>query len=135
MQPELPTASTPAPPVAPSDTAAPPTQHGLPDHDSAGVPLPHLSTTRAEDGAGTPAEQLAADAAFAASLQEAERPARREERRLSPSSPNESVSPKPSTPLRTAKNRIEEYEQAATPPPTKKREGPAFEVIKKQRDV
>jgi hypothetical protein len=134
MQPELSTASTPAPPVAPSETAASSTQHGLPDHDTAGVSLPSLSTVRAEDGVGTSAEQLAADAAFAASLQEGERPARREERRLSPPSPNESVSPKPSTPLRTAKNRIEEYEQAATPPPTKKREGPAFEVIKKQRD-
>ena len=77
------------------------------DRDSAGVSLPLLSTTRAGDGSGTSAEQLAADAAFAASLQEAERPARREERRLSPPSPNESVSPKPSTPLRTAKNRIE----------------------------
>ena len=134
MQPELPTASTPAPPVAPQETAASPTQHGLPDLDTAGVSLPSFSPTHAEDGAGTSAEQLAADAAFAASLQEGERPVRHEERRLSPPSPNESVSPKPSTPLRTAKNRIEEYEQAATPPTTKKREGPAFEVIKKQRD-
>jgi hypothetical protein len=134
MQPELPTDSTPVPPVAPQETAASPTQHGLPDLDTAGVSQPSLSPARDEGGAGTPAEQLAADAAFAASLQEGERPVRREERRLSPRSPHESVSPKPSTPLRTAKNRIEEYEQAATPPPTKKREGPAFEVIKKQRD-
>jgi len=121
MQPELPTASTPALPVASPEIAVSPTQHGLPDYDTAGVSLPSLSTPSAEDGAGTSAEQLAADAAFAALLQEGERPVRREERRLSPPSPNESVSPKPSTPLRTAKNRIEEYEQAATPPPTKKR--------------
>lgn len=134
MQPELLTASTPAPPVASPETASPPTQHGLPDHDKPGVSLPSSSTPRVEDGAGTSAEQLATDAAFAASLQEAEHPVRREARRLSPPSPNESDSPKPSTPLRTAKNRIEEYEQASTPPPAKKREGPAFEVIKKQRD-
>lgn len=135
MQPEIPTASTPVTtPVAPPDTTASSTQHGLPLHDTAGVPLPSLVTDRVEDGAGTPAEQLAADAAFAASLQEGERHVRREERRLSPPSPAESVSPKPSTPLRTPRNRIEEYEQASTPPIAKKREGPAFEVIKKQRD-
>jgi hypothetical protein len=135
MQPELPTASTPpVSPVAPPETSTPPTQHGLPDENPAGISLPSLSTPYVEAGAGTPAEQLAADAAFAASLQEGEGPVRREERRLSPPSPVESVSPIPSTPLRTTKNRIEEYEQAATPPLPKKREGPAFEVIKKQRD-
>jgi hypothetical protein len=133
MQPELPTASTPAPLVAPPETAVLPTQHGFPDHDTAGVSLPSLSTSHAEDRTESLAEQLAADAAYAASFQESERPVRREERRLSPPSPMESVSPS-STLLRTAKNRIEEYEQAATATPSKKREGPAFEVIKKQRD-
>ena len=37
-----------------------------------------------------------------------------------------------STPSPPGRNRITEYEQAATPP-VRKREGPAFEVIKKSR--
>lgn len=96
--------------------------------------LPSLDAPSADDGAGTPAEQLAIDAAFAASLQEQDRPSRSEERRLSPPTSNSSISPNPATPLRSAKNRIEEYEKASTPPIGKKKEGPAFEVIKKQRD-
>lgn len=135
MQPELPTDSTPATQLAPFETATTSTQHGLQQHrDTAGVPLPPLSTPSIEGGVGTSVEQLAADAAFAASLQDGGRDSRPEQRRLSPPTPSDSTSPKPSTPLRTPRNRIEEYEQASTPPLTKKREGPAFEVIRKQRD-
>ena len=134
MQPESPAASTPdsTEPASPH-TAASSTQHGVPDHDIGGVSHSGLSSSGNEDTARTPAEQLAADAALAASLQEGYN-ARPDERRLSPPMPVETISPKPSTPLRPAKNRIEEYEQASTPPLARKREGPAFEVIKKQRD-
>ena len=136
MQPESPAASTPdsTEPASPH-TAASSTQHGIHDRDLGGVSLSGLSSPGNEDGTRTPAEQLAADAALAALLQEEHDISfRPHERRLSPPTPEETISPKPSTPLRTAKNRIEEYEQASTPPVARKREGPAFEVIKKQRD-
>lgn len=119
MQPE-PSAITPSAttesPTAQNDDSR---KHGLPAHE------PPDSLSPADDaGAGTtiPSEdQLALDAALAASLQEStEKP--RSGRRLSP----------PSTPSPPALNRITEYEKASTPP-VRKREGPAFEVIKKQR--
>lgn len=135
MQPEFSAASTPlSGPSASPEEAKQPTQHGLHDQSPGGFFLPSLDTPSAENGAETPADQVAIDAAFAASLQERDRVSRSEERRLSPPTLSSSISPKPSTPLRNARNRIEEYEQASTPPVGKKREGPAFEVIKKQRE-
>lgn len=137
MQPEFSAASTPASTqLASPNTLDSSTQHGLHEHAAGGVSLPPHSILRGESGAGSPvttADQLATDAAFAASVQEAGRAVGSETRRLSPSS-HGSLSPSPSTPLRSARNRIEEYEKASTPPIGKKREGPAFEVIKKQRD-
>nr|OQO15949.1 hypothetical protein B0A51_18620 [Rachicladosporium sp. CCFEE 5018] len=102
-----------------------------------GVALPPDShaSRRGLDGFGTatPAEQLALDAAFAASLQEAGPGGRHGSRRLSPVSPTGSISPPPSTPSAVIRNRIEEYEKASTPPTHKKRSGPAFEILKKPR--
>ena len=71
MQPESPAASTPdsTEPASPH-TAASSTQHGIHDRDLGGVSLSGLSSPGNEDGTRTPAEQLAADAALAALLQE-----------------------------------------------------------------
>ncbi|KAK3709505.1 hypothetical protein LTR37_010878 [Vermiconidia calcicola] len=93
-------------------------QHGLRDDDAAVL----LSSA---DDAGTEAgsaEQVAADAALAASLQQGDEPpqaTRRVSRKSTPSPPS-------------GLNRITEYEKASTPP-VRKREGPAFEVLKKHR--
>lgn len=103
------------------------TQHGLYERDQPGD-APHQSDVAATDAHSglTRDEQLAADAAFAASLQE--------ERRSSPERRVEtgrvSAKHKPSPPSR---NRIAEYEEASTTR-TKRREPPGFEVIKKPRN-
>ncbi|KAK5133700.1 hypothetical protein LTR08_007454 [Meristemomyces frigidus] len=96
-------------------------QHGIPAHE------PPISLSSADDAgagqSGDAAEQLALDAALAASLQEsAERP--RPSSRMSP--------PPPTTPSPPAFNRITEYEKASTPP-VRRREGPAFEIIRSTR--
>lgn len=134
MQPEFPTTSTPA--SAESNFVDPTTsdQHGLHDHDTGGVALPpELDATRVESGAAADADQLALDAALAASLQESGRDGGGERTRLSPATSVGSTSPTPATPAAAKRNRIEEYEKACTPPVGRKREGPAFEVLKKQR--
>lgn len=101
-------------------------QHGLHTNHE-----PAVSLSDAADRAGsnrasavTSEEQLALDAALAASLQDpADVPAR--------ASANRGLSSR-NTPSPPARNRITEYEQASTPP-VRKREGPGFEVIKKHR--
>lgn len=118
MQPERPTISqTTITKISPALQNEIPSQHGLPARDFPVSLLP-------ADGDGsreppTSAErQSAPDIALAASLSEhGEKP--RQGGRLSPSLP--------------AFNRIVEYEKASTPP-TRKRKGPGFEVIKKHRD-
>lgn len=136
MQPESSASSTPVTSqTAPRESSPTPDQHGLPAHqDTSGVALssdPDASGTGAASTHAAADEQLALDAAFAASLQEAEREGGSQRRRLSPS---ESPSPPPpATPSHVQRNRIDEYEKASTPPVGRKREGPAFEVIKKQR--
>ena len=104
---------------------ATPTQHGP---DDSGAPIVHSTADISAGDAGTTStseDQLAADAAFAASLQE----------ELGISTPITSrrlnySRDTPSPPLRD--NRITEYERASTSS-LKKREGPGFEVIKKNR--
>lgn len=115
-----PSAATPntIPESAPDHTT--PSQHGRPANE------PPVSLSPADNvGAGETAasgEQLALDAALAASLQEsADQPRLRG--RLSPAR---------RTPSPPAFNRITEYEKASTPP-VRRREGPEFEVIKKPR--
>lgn len=96
-----------------------PREHGLHPHEPAAVALSPAHDNGAEAGTTTTAdEQLALDAAFARSL--AEQP--HTSGRLSP----------PGTPSPPVLNRISEYEKASTPP-VRKKEGPVFEVIKKQR--
>lgn len=138
MHPESPASSTPVtPPAAALETPPTPDQHGLSHQDTGGVALPS-EPDASGTGAGTTAadEQLALDAAFAASLQETEREGGSQRRRLSPSrsgSVGSTSPPPPATPSHVQRNRIDEYEKASTPPVGRKREGPAFEVIKKQR--
>ena len=125
MLPEAPAVSPPATTEDNPTEQTNPRQHGLPPHESA-VALSSANEHDAETGSTTTSsdEQLALDAALAASLQE-EPPAAadtRPERRVSP---HHSPSP-------PGRNRITEYEQAATPP-VRRREGPAFEVLKKPR--
>jgi hypothetical protein len=131
MQPELSTTSTPSPtqtsPADPSTT----NQHGLYDHDTGGVALPpDPDQPGLESGAGSAADQLALDAALAASLQEIGGGG---ERRMSPITTQRISPPPPTTPPTVARNKIEEYEKASTAPVTKKLKGPAFEVVKKPR--
>jgi len=137
MQPEFSASSTPVTSqTAPRESPPTQDQHGLSHQDLGGVALPSEPDVSGT-GAGTPVaaadEQLALDAAFAASLQETERDGGSERRRLSPSGSGSTSSPPPATPSAAVRNRIEEYEKASTPPVGRKREGPAFEVIKKQR--
>lgn len=76
-------------------------------------------------------EQIAADAAFAASLQEQLGDVRVDaRRRLSAEAVPQKACSTPSPPGGGV--RITEYENASTPP-VKKRQGPEFEVIKKTR--
>lgn len=82
-----------------------------------------MSTADSAAARPTPSdEQLALDAALAASLEESADYEPYASRRLSPRS----------TPSPPARNRITEYEKASTPP-VRRREGPAFDVIKKPR--
>ncbi|KAK6437467.1 hypothetical protein LTR95_006334 [Oleoguttula sp. CCFEE 5521] len=137
MQPEPNTFTTQSSTQESSQTPPSSDQHGLHDDSPGGVALHPDSDVlhRAVDSheSITSAEQLALDAAFAASLQEAGLGGRRRSRRLSPVSPTGSVSPPPSTPSAVIRNRVEEYEKASTPPTHKKRSGPAFEILKKPR--
>lgn len=139
MQPESPASSTPVTPqTAPRENSPTSDQHGLPAHqDSGGIALssdPDASRIGAASTHAATDEQLALDAAFAASLQETELEGGSQRRRLSPSeSPSPPPPPPPATPSHVQRNRIDEYEKASTPPVGRKREGPAFEVIKKQR--
>ena len=116
------TITTENPPTEPTDSR----QHGLCVHD----PDPALSSADSRvAGTGeqrvSAADQLALDEAFARSLQQGSVGRPRAGGRLN--SP-----PPPSTPSPPVANRITEYEQASTPP-VRRREGPGFEVIKKQR--
>lgn len=126
MQPEPSAVSPKATETSKQDDNHQSAQYGRRDRD---VPVSATSADSAGADSTTPsltaAEQVARDAEFAASLQE------RHERgevttRLSPQRT-------PSPPSAGAGyNKITEYEQASTPP-TRKREGPGFEVIKKVR--
>lgn len=104
----------------PEQHPLPSSQHGLHDHN------PAVGLSAATDaGAETtiPADQLALDAALAASVQDGgDTHSSGQNRRLK----------KRDTPSPPAGSRIAEYEKSSTPP-VKKREGPAFEVIKKHR--
>ena len=122
MQPEPPAVPQNEPTETSTQQTTASTQHGLHDSDAT-VSLSPAEHAGAGTTTSTPSEQIAADAAFAASVQgERDVPAQ-ESRRLSPKST-------PSPPA--GRNRITEYEKASTPP-IKKREGPVFEVIKKYR--
>lgn len=118
MQPE--TSAFPETSIANStETQQTSSQHGLQHHTH------ELSLSSADDAgtAGRDEAQFARNAALAASLQENSSSRTINDRGLSG---RKSVSP-------PARNRVEEYEKAATPP-IKKREGPVFEVIKKPRN-
>ncbi|RMY41064.1 hypothetical protein D0866_00850 [Hortaea werneckii] len=156
MHPESPTESsqsTTAEAPAVPNSPTPSSQHGhLPADDQPVSSLPRpagerhdagpaTTTTGRGDGKTTssdPSEQLARDAAFAASLQQSEQQrvsaasegqqSRNQTQRTTPSPP-----PLPATP-----NRIAEYESASMATPFSqragaRREGPGFEVIKKVR--
>ena len=97
-------------------------QHGLRDNDET-VSLSPADDAGADSTTSISAEQIAADAALAASLESGRDGATQAARRLSPKST-------PSPPA--GYNRITEYEKASTPP-MRKREGPGFEVVKKYR--
>ena len=99
------------------------THHGLQNIDETESLSPAGSA-----GSGTTtsvsADRVAADAALAASLQGGWEVLAQSGRRLSPQST-------PSPPV--GRNRVTEYEQASTTPPTKKKSELGFEVIKKYR--
>ena len=95
--------------------------HGRHEHDATVDLSPDDSG--AEQTTTTSAEQIAADADFATSLQEGRDVLARADLRSSPQST-------PSPP--SGFNRITQYEKASTPP-VRKKEGPGFEVIKKHR--
>lgn len=120
MQPEPSAVSQKEPTESSHPDSIPSTQHGLRDDDDAAA---SLSPAGNADTSTATTEQIAADAAFAASLQGGLAEAAPVSRRLSPKG---TPSPPPGY------NRITEYEKASTPP-TRKREGPGFEVIKKYR--
>lgn len=121
MQPEssanLDTATT----ALSASSQQPTIQHGLHDHSI----LVSLSVAE-YDGAGTTtptgAERADLDAALVASLQDSPGGGPNGQRRLS----------RKDTPSPPVRNRVAEYEQASTPP-HRRRERPAFEVVKKQR--
>lgn len=106
-------------PIAFFDTAPeqhdPARQHGLPDQDTSPISL-------SLHGRGQTDEQLAIDAALAASLCETPTPGGEPQRLKGTPSPPPSGS------------RIADYEKASTPP-VRRREGPGFEVIKKPRSA
>lgn len=121
MQPEPSAAST----VTSTQTRSPEDvhhrKHGLHRPDSTTddmLPADHVIKPTAP----TQDDQLAFDAAVAASLQET----------ASRHSSDGAKLKKRGTPSPPGRNRIAEYEQASTPP-VRRREGPGFEVIKRQR--
>ena len=99
-----------------------PAQYGSQDSNG-GVSLRSADDAEAETGAAASAEQISADAALAAYLQDAHDAPIQSSGRLS----TRSTSSPPS-----GRDRVSEYEQASTPP-IKKKHGPAFEVIKSHR--
>lgn len=122
---------------APSDQA-PSTQHGLSRVDDDGAGLLSSEHSADEPGADPQSpsqsgEQIAGNAAFAASLQEQLGDVRANTRgrlNLEAESTPKKGSSTPSPP--SGGVRITEYENASTPP-IRKRQGPGFEVIKKTR--
>ncbi|KAK4494858.1 hypothetical protein PRZ48_014214 [Zasmidium cellare] len=122
MQPEPSTVSSRVSTTeVPEQRPEPTSQHGLHGHD----PADGLSTESHAGSETTPSsDQLALDAALAASLQEGGDPGL--------SSQNRRLNAR-DTPSPPAGSRIAEYEKSSTPP-VKRREGPAFEVIKKHRN-
>lgn len=118
MQPELPTTSHTSTTDSSRRRQSPTSQHGLHDRDhSQPVPL----SSGSEEGTAAD-EQAALDAALAASLQEQSDAVAHTPRRPSP----------PSTPSPNSRNRVAQYENALNTS-VKRREGPAFEVIRKHR--
>ena len=97
-------------------------QHGIPAYEPP-VSLPPADNAGAGQMDSAAEQQLALDAALATSLQESGGRSYRN-RGMSPSPP--------STPSPPVFNRIAEYEKASTPP-VRRRDGPAFEIIKKVR--
>ncbi|KAI7098908.1 hypothetical protein KC352_g38315, partial [Hortaea werneckii] len=164
MHPESPTDSpqptTAEPPAAPFNPILP-SQHGhhpADDQSVSSLPLPAgerhdagTTTTVTGDGDGATtttttspdlSDQLARDAAFAASLQESEQQrvsaARDEQQQQQSRNQKQRTTPSPPPPLPATPNRIAEYENAAMATPFSqragaRREGPGFEVIKKVR--
>ncbi|KAK3626405.1 hypothetical protein LTR56_019272 [Elasticomyces elasticus] len=122
MQPEPSTANPTASSNSPTERDIDTRKHGLHAHEPA-VPVSPAIHDAGTGRAISSEEQLALDEAFARSLQDTREPPR-QVGRLS--------TPPRSTPSPPAVNRISEYEQASTPP-VRRREGPGFEVIKKQR--
>lgn len=151
MHPESPTdspqpttAEAPAVPFTPTF----PSQHGhhsADDQPVSSFPLPAGERHDAGTTATTspdPSEQLARDAAFAASLQASEQQrvsaARDEQQQQQSRNQKQRTMPSPPPPLPATPNRIAEYENAAMATPFSqragaRREGPGFEVIKKVR--
>lgn len=123
MQPEPSAVSHKEPTESNTLETSPSTQHGLDENHTADSVSPSVSDG-ADARTSTAAEQIEADAAFAASLQDGRDVVAQTQRRMSPSKST------PSPPAGV--NRINEYEKASTPP-TRKKEGPGFEVIKKYR--
>jgi len=99
-----------------------PAQYGSQDSHG-GVSLRSADDAGAETRTAASVEQISADAALAASLQDAHDAPIQSSGRLS----TRSTSSPPS-----GRDRVTEYEQASTPP-VKKKHGPAFEVIKSYR--
>lgn len=136
MQPESSEVSQSANSEQTTSEHAPSTQHGLRRSDNGGAGP--LSPDSPASGFGTepatsahPSEQITADAAFAASLQEQLGDVRADtRRRLNVTATPKKSSGTPSPP--SGGVRITEYENASTPP-VRKRQGPGFEVIKKTR--
>ncbi|RMY98952.1 hypothetical protein D0860_08409 [Hortaea werneckii] len=161
MHPESPTDSpqptTAEAPAAPFTPPLPSQDGHLPADDQpvSSLPLPagerHDAGTTATvtgdgDGATTTtspdlSDQLARDAAFAASLQESEQQrvsSMRDEQQQQSRNQKQRTTPSPPPPLPATPNRIAEYENAAMGTPFSqragaRREGPGFEVIKKVR--
>lgn len=136
MQPEFPELSQTANPEHNSGQQIPSTQHGLQRSDDGGAGLLSSGSTAGGHGAepatsAQSSEQVTADAAFAASLQQQLGnvwPDTR--RRLSAEATLKTEISTPSPP--SGGVRITEYENASTPS-VRKKQGPEFEVIKKTR--
>jgi hypothetical protein len=137
MQPESPEVSQTAIPASHASEADSPTQHGLQRSDDDEADL--LSSDSPAGGVGAEpsasiqsSEQIAADAAFAASLQQQLGDVRGDARRRLNAVPTpKKDSGTPSPPSGGVK--ITEYENASTPS-VRKKQGLGFEVIKKTRN-